>query len=248
MMYDPVLAFNQTKHHADHFVSLINDLLRDQFEKSNDPDNLVMVSFDTELYGHWWFEGVSWLKHVIRAMHSSQNVEIETSSGYLQKHPPKQAIELPESTWGQGGHYWVWRNQHTDWMWPIIHSAETRFRHITKELPSAAKGSLEEKVLDQALRELLLLQSSDWPFLVTTFQAKDYAIERFEGHVERFNKLCDMIVNAQLSEEGLAEIVDVDNPFPSIDYRWFQAKPLTTPTPEPMKAPDRLLSGSSKSM
>jgi 1,4-alpha-glucan branching enzyme len=249
MLYDPALAFNQTRHHADHFVSLVSDILREQFEKTQDSANLVMVSFDTELYGHWWFEGVTWLKHVIRGMHAaSERVDIETASGYLQKHPPKQAIELPESTWGQGGHYWVWRNQHTDWMWPIIHRAESRFRHLTQEHRDSEPSSLEEKVLNQALRELLLLQSSDWPFLVTTFQAKDYAVERFEAHVERFNTLCDMLVNHQLSEEALAKIVAIDNPFPGIDYRWFQSRSLTTPTPEPMLKPDRLVGASSKAM
>jgi 1,4-alpha-glucan branching enzyme len=241
MLYDPVLAFNQTKSHADHFVTLVNDILRDNYNKTQDSNNLIMVSFDTELYGHWWFEGVTWLKHVIRGMHLCETLEIETASGYLKKHPPKIAIELPECTWGQGGHYWVWNNNDTNWMWPIIHSAETRFRHITQAYPSVAKGSLEERVLNQALRELLLLQSSDWPFLVTTFQAKNYAIERFDAHVARFTKLCDMLADRCLSEAELAEITDIDNLFPSIDYRWYQAKQLGTPIPEPMKAPDRLV-------
>lgn len=224
MLYDPALAQNQTKMHADHFVSLVYDILKEQYTKTGEP-NLVMVSFDTELYGHWWFEGVTWLKHVIKMLHECEGVDVETSSEYLEHYPPQQAIELPESTWGQGGHYWVWHNQHTSWMWPVIHQCETRMRKLVQEHPNET-DPLKVDVLNQALRELLLLQSSDWPFLVTTFQAKDYAVERFEKHVEFFNQLCEMIETGKIDQEKLAASKDVDNPFSNIDYRWFESASL----------------------
>jgi 1,4-alpha-glucan branching enzyme len=220
MLYDPVLAFNQTKMHADHFVSLVYDLLKEHHGKT-DEHNLVMVSFDTELYGHWWFEGVSWLKHVIRMLHKCEGVDVETANEYLEHYPPQQAIELPESTWGQGGHYWVWHNQHTSWMWPVIHNAEVRMRQLVRQFPNETEP-LKLRFLNQALRELLLLQSSDWPFLVTTFQAKDYAVERFEKHVDNFNLLCSMLEANRLDEQELIAIEEVDNPFANIDYRWFE--------------------------
>ncbi len=220
MLYDPVLAFNQTKMHADHFVSLVYDLLKEQQGKTGEP-NLVMVSFDTELYGHWWFEGVEWLKHVIRMLHKCQGVDVETANEYLEHYTPQTAIELPESTWGQGGHYWVWHNQHTAWMWPVIHNAEIRMRQLLREFPNESEP-LKVRVLNQALRELLLLESSDWPFLVTTFQAKDYAVERFEKHVDNFNQLADMVESGNLDEASLSAMEEVDNPFPNIDYRWFE--------------------------
>jgi 1,4-alpha-glucan branching enzyme len=222
MLYDPALAFRQTQMHADHFVSLVYDLLKAQHDRTQDPDNLVMVSFDTELYGHWWFEGVAWLKNIIRLLHQCEGVSVETAGEYIAQHPPKQAIELPESTWGQGGHYWVWHNQHTAWMWPVIHKAEARMRRLAVQFQNETE-SLKVRILNQALRELLLLQSSDWPFLVTTFQAKDYAVERFNNHVDRFNALCDMLVNNQPNPEWLGTLEELDNPFPHLDYRWFEA-------------------------
>lgn len=220
MLYDPVLAFNQTKMHADHFVSLVYDVLKENQAKSGD-SNLVMVSFDTELYGHWWFEGVSWLKHVIRMLHKVEGVDMETAGEYLQAHPPQQAIELPESTWGQGGHYWVWHNQHTNWMWPLIHKAEVRMRQLCRKFPNET-DTLKVRTLNQALRELLLLQSSDWPFLVTTFQAKDYAVERFEQHTANFNQLAEMAETGKIDEARLAVLEEADNPFSNIDYHWFE--------------------------
>lgn len=220
MLYDPVLAFNQTKMQAEHFVSLVYDLLKEHAGKTGEP-NLVMVSFDTELYGHWWFEGVAWLKHVIRLLHKCQGVDVESANEYLEHNPPQTAIELPESTWGQGGHYWVWHNQHTAWMWPVIHNAEVRMRQLVRQYPNETEP-LKLRALNQTLRELLLLQSSDWPFLVTTFQAKDYAVERFEKHVDHFNQLADMLETGTINETALKAMEDVDNPFANIDYRWFE--------------------------
>ncbi|MBQ8476178.1 DUF1957 domain-containing protein, partial [bacterium] len=69
--------------------------------------------------------------------------------------------------------------------------------------------------------EELLLQSSDWPFLITTWQAKDYATDRFREHVARFEKIADMIENNSIDEEELRKIESIDNCFADIDYRVY---------------------------
>ncbi|HEY9745299.1 MAG TPA: 1,4-alpha-glucan branching protein domain-containing protein, partial [Oculatellaceae cyanobacterium] len=168
---------------------------------------------------------------VIRLLYRCEGLSVASAGDYLEKHPPKTAIELPESTWGQGGHYWVWHNQHTAWMWPIIHDAEVRMRKLVRQYPNET-SPLRVRCLNQALRELLLLQSSDWPFLVTTFQAKDYAVERFEKHVDNFNTLCTMLESDKLDEGRLQTLEDVDNPFANVDYRWFEVKSMPAASPE----------------
>ena len=77
-------------------------------------------------------------------------------------------------------------------------------------------------ILNQTARELLLLQSSDWPFLVTTLQAKEYAVERFQEHLDRFNQLASLAEAESWTaedEQFLAALRERDNPFPAIDYR-----------------------------
>ena len=86
-------------------------------------------------------------------------------------------------------------------------------------------------VLEQAARELLLLESSDWSFLVTTGQAKEYAIQRFTQHTERFNRLAESI-EAGRPDIGLAtHYWELDRVFPNVDYRWWVARPAP-PVPE----------------
>src|SRR5262249_33821239 len=150
----------------------------------------------------------------IRKLHNYTAVEMLTANEYLEKYPPKQAIELPESSWGQGGHWQVWLNSDTEWMWPIINEAERTMEKLAKQY-SSKNGPIRE-ALKQASRELLLLESSDWPFLVTTGQARQYAIERFNEHHERFKTLVDMIQSGQIEESTVQQLESIDNCFPDV--------------------------------
>ena len=217
--YDPARAAAQVQSHADHYVHLIEAELRD-FHEQTGKFGSITASYDTELFGHWWFEGVDWLKAVLRGLAARPAVELTTASRIVEEHPPRQVLSLPESSWGAGGGHFTWLNDDTEWMWPLIHAAERTMEELTTR--HADSSGLRREVLDQAARELLLLQSSDWPFLVTTLQAKEYAIERFQEHLARFDQLvalADKETIAAEDEAYLAELRQRDNPFPAIDYR-----------------------------
>ena len=221
MLYDPVLAMNQVNSNSDHYTTLLYELLSN-YKKANNKNGLIMVSFDTELYGHWWFEGVEFIKQVVRKLHNFlPEIERLTAAEYLDKHPPVDTIQIPESSWGQGGHFYVWLNHLTEWMWPIIHGCEKRIVDIVSNYEKIPEDKLLHIALNQLARENLLLQSSDWPFLITTWQAKDSATERFEEHVQRFEKIADMIEEGNINEAELVKIESVDNCFPTIDYRVY---------------------------
>ena len=108
-------------------------------------------------------------------------------------------------------------------MWPIIHACEKRICAIADKYSEIPEDKLLHRALNQLARENLLLQSSDWPFLITTWQAKDYATDRFREHVDRFEKIADMIENGNIDENALKEIESIDNCFPTIDYRVYQS-------------------------
>lgn len=221
MLYDPVLATSQIGLNSDHYTTLIYHLLND-YKLGTGKEGMVMVSFDTELFGHWWFEGIEFIKQVIRKMHTYQkDIERMTAGEYLMAHPPTEAIQIPESSWGAGGHFHVWQNHLTEWMWPIIHGCEKRMSAIASRYPDIPGNSLLHRALNQLVRENLLLQSSDWPFLITTWQAKDYATDRFREHVERFDFIADMIESNNINDYELSQIESIDNCFPVIDYRAY---------------------------
>jgi 1,4-alpha-glucan branching enzyme len=223
--YDPARAQERIGEHARHFVNLVNELLIHHAETTGE-FGMICSNYDTELFGHWWFEGVDWIKQVLRGLAETPAVELTTASGFLADHAPDRVMAVPESSWGSGGNHFTWLNHETEWMWPIIHGAERRMEELVAANPEAEGDQAE--VLNQAARELLLLQSSDWPFLVTTGQAKDYASRRFTDHVDRFNSLAELAErNSELTDVDRAlvtALVERDNPFPNVDYRWFAAR------------------------
>jgi len=221
MLYDPVLALNKINENSDHYTTMLYHQLND-YKLETGKEGLIMVSFDTELFGHWWFEGVEFIKQVIKKLNNYlPEVERATACEYLHAHPPKEAIQIPESSWGQGGHFYVWQNNLTEWMWPIIHSCEKRITEVCSKYEQIPSDKVLFRALNQLARENLLLQSSDWPFLVTTGQAKDYATDRFREHVERFEKIADMIDENSIDEEYLKSVEAIDNCFEVIDYRVY---------------------------
>ncbi|MGC8874909.1 MAG: glycoside hydrolase family 57 protein [Chloroflexia bacterium] len=223
-LYDPYLAFHRAQEHAAHFAEVVREHLLGYWTRSGRP-GIVVAAYDTELFGHWWFEGISWLKEVLLRLSRDDQVELMTAGEYLEQFPPEEAIVLPEGSWGKGGDHSTWMNPATEWMWPLIHEAEQRMEYLVGRFPDSDGERLE--VLKQAARELLLLESSDWPFLIDTGQAVAYATDRFQGHLARFNRLCVLAEKPSLDDADrayLQECQRLDNPFFNLDYRVFAAR------------------------
>lgn len=225
--YNPEWAKNRAPSHADHFVYLVEQELS-EYHQNTGKKGLIDCNYDTELFGHWWFEGVEWLKEVLRRLAFSETVELVTASQWLEENPPETTMAIPESSWGQQGTHYVWLNDENEWMWEPIHAAERRIEDLVVTFGDSSDPDVQF-VLAQITRELVLLQSSDWPFLVTTGQAIDYSIKRFNEHVERFNTLADGLVagrgtvSAELMEEA-RRLHALDNPFPDINPHDFVAR------------------------
>ncbi len=227
--YNPETALDRARDHANQFVWLVTSRLA-EYERSHAKPGIIVSAYDTELFGHWWFEGVAWLKEVLRQLSRSREVGLTTAGEYLEAYPPDEVLNLQESSWGAGGGHYTWLNPETEWMWPLIHAAERRMEKLVALHPTAEGEMLG--LLNQAARELLLLESSDWPFLVSTGQAKEYATGRFQQHLARFNRLAAVAERGIIEEPDgrfLAAVAEADNPFPAIDYRVFaerEGKPL----------------------
>ena len=216
--YHPEWASYKVDQHAEHFAHLVGDMLREYHEETGNY-GLIASNYDTELFGHWWFEGVQWLSKVLRHLVNNPDVELTTASNFVNDHPPTQALHIPEGSWGANGTHFTWNNGETSWMWKPIHDAEVRMEQLVAKHPNP--NADEKLVLSQIARELLLLQSSDWPFLVTTGQAREYAIQRFSQHMERFKKLADSLDADKPNVELAQEFFELDNVFVDIDYRVF---------------------------
>ena len=221
--YDPYKAGQRIEAHADHFVSLLEEQFRWYNVKSGGTPGIIASAYDTELFGHWWFEGVQFLKEVLTRLSKHERIDMVTASEWLEQRPPERVIDLPESSWGHAGTHVTWINPETSWMWDSVHAAESRMEELVERF-GGASGDLEA-ALNQAARELVLLQASDWEFLYTTGQARQYATDRFTEHVDRFNALASAVEQGSDQAAALArEYGERDNLFPDMDYRLFARK------------------------
>jgi 1,4-alpha-glucan branching enzyme len=226
-IYYPHEAADRVHQHASHFVSLVYDTLDESLHNAIPP--ILTAPFDAELFGHWWFEGPMWLEAVCHILHqdgpdqSAPRIATTTCSGYLERYPRAGVIAMPEGSWGAEGKHQVWLNPDTSWTWTHIYPAEI----FTREVCSSCKWTESElggRIAQQLCRELLLLESSDWQFLITTGAARDYAESRFLTHNDQFLELKsiweafdhDGKLNEHLSSR-LAAIEQRDNIFPDID-------------------------------
>jgi len=201
MLYWPDDIPGKLDENAGHYVNLIKDILRDHNSKFGN-NGLIVAPYDCELFGHWWFEGNWWLARVLRWLEDDSEVELTNTRNYVEKNPPNKVVQIIEGSWGQGSSHWVWLNQWTTWTWEKIYECEAK----SEEIIAKYKNSTDEnllKILKQMARELLLLESSDWQFLISTWSARDYAENRLALHYESFNRLYEMA-----SKYGAGEHVD----------------------------------------
>ena len=181
---------------------------------------LIVAPYDAELYGHWWFEGPDWINFLIRKTVCDQKtVRLITPLEYLQENPTNQIAAPSPSSWGYKGYSEVWLNGSNDWIYRHLHKAEERMIELARMFP-AADGVLC-RALNQAARELLLAQSSDWAFIMKTGSHVEYAVKRTKEHLLRFTTLYQAILENALDEKWLGDIEYSDNLFPDLDYRVY---------------------------
>jgi 1,4-alpha-glucan branching enzyme len=219
--YVPEWAREKTAEHAGNF--LFNrqrqvEYLFDIIQKKP----IIVSPYDAELYGHWWFEGPQWLDFLIRKTACDQDiVKMITPSEYLEENRRNQVIVPSMSSWGWKGYSEMWLQGSNDWIYRHLHGAADRMTELAKSHPEGTNG-LVKRALNQALRELLLAQSSDWAFILGTGTHTSYALRRTKDHLIRFNRIYDEIKSNSIDEEWLSDIEYKDNLFPEIDYRVHQ--------------------------
>jgi 1,4-alpha-glucan branching enzyme len=217
--YDPAAAARRAVEHAANFVWNRREQVRWLAQHMDRPP-IIVSPYDAELYGHWWFEGPNFLEAVCRRVAETDDLALETPAEYLEAQPVNAVSAVSPSSWGDGGYASVWLDGTNDWIVRHQHRAEVRMGELARAHQGGA-SDLVHRALNQAARELLLLQSSDWAFILKTRTAVGYASSRVKAHVARFRRLDREISSGTIDAAWLADLERRDNLFPGLDYRIY---------------------------
>ncbi|BBH20117.1 hypothetical protein Back11_14620 [Paenibacillus baekrokdamisoli] len=223
--YYPEWAREKADRHAGNFMFNREkqvEHLKDQMDRKP----IIVASYDAELFGHWWYEGPMWMEYLCRKIHyDQQTFKMITPFEYLQEYPESQQCELSFSSWGRGGYGDVWLGQNNEWIYRHLHQMEEQMIELADSFEEAA--GLRLRALNQAARELLLAQSSDWAFIMDTKTMVDYAVKRTNNHIGRFQRIYRDLKRDAVDERWLREVEARDAIFPDLDYLTYRSKPST---------------------
>ena len=171
--YDPEAARRRVREHATHFAGVLSTAALTQ-------DGTVIVApFDTELFGHWWFEGVDFVADLFRALQGAP-ARPAPAGAVVAEQERRPVVRLAEGSWGNHGDFSMWLSPETAWTWHRLWPLEHTFWRLA---PAALAGGEDRRaVLAQAARSMLLAQASDWQFIISTGAAGDYAGHRLLLH------------------------------------------------------------------
>jgi 1,4-alpha-glucan branching enzyme len=221
--YDPNVARARAWRHAADWAAL---LVRVAGAAGRDGGEVIVAPFDTELFGHWWFEGVDFLGDLYRRLGRQTLVRPVTATAHLDTtgDAGRARIQLAEGSWGANGDFSKWLNPDTLWTWRRLWALEDRFWTLARRALATSAPALRP-VWAQAARELLLAQSSDWQFIISTGAATDYAERRFREHCDGLEALLgalegggdDALPRARARAEALGLVNGLfPDPLPSV--------------------------------
>lgn len=221
--YDPERADRTVDTHVVDFVDLVRSRLHTESERIGRPAH-VIAAFDTELFGHWWYEGPTWLQRVLRALPTA-GVRVGTLSDAITGGFVGGAVELPPSSWGSGKDWQVWNGDKVaDLVQLNSEVVDAALTTVDKALAQAMSldGPIpRDRVADQLLRETLLTVSSDWPFMVSKDSAADYARYRAHLHAHATREIAGALASGR--RDAARQLADgwnhADGLFGALDAR-----------------------------
>ncbi len=220
--YVPANAVEKAAIHAGNFM-FNRELQVKWLNRLMDRPPIIVAPYDAELFGHWWFEGPIWLEFLFKKIHFDQKIlQPVTPSDYLNLHGYNQVATPCASSWGHKGYNEMWLTRSNDWIYRHLHMAADRMVWLAEEFYHS--GGLLARALKQAARELMLAQSSDWAFIMSTGTMTEYAVRRTKTHLDNFIRLYHEISENRIDEGWLNYLESNNNIFPDIDFRAYAGR------------------------
>ncbi len=206
-------ATEQAEQDALHFVGVLA-ARSVELRTENGLDPLFVLPFDAELFGHWWNEGPHWLDHFLRSVDSHPELAMKLPSDHLSGADDYQEASPSLSSWGDGGYGLTWSDSGAEGAsLALVLSKTGRFCAM------ASRGGMkadtpEGRAMRQGMRELLLLQSSDWSFLSHKDTAAEYSRQRLDEHAGNLSSIMRMLESGSVDDKAIEKMKERAPLFP----------------------------------
>lgn len=185
-------------------------------------DHLSTLTFDVELFGHRWYEGMMFLEKLLRGLSSDPTkYSLVVPSEEIDQNGRMENLRVNECSWGPSGGADIWLDSSNAWIYRHTTKAIERMVELTERFPD--QGSLKERFLNQASRELLLSMASDWPCIMHDNTSTSYAEKRLKNHLGSFNVVHSSMCRNTVNTEWLINAEKRNAIFPDVDFRLFES-------------------------
>ncbi|HSQ42639.1 MAG TPA: 1,4-alpha-glucan branching protein domain-containing protein, partial [Fibrobacteraceae bacterium] len=208
-LYRPYLAQQLAREHARQFV-LNREAQTAEIAPHMQDNPAILAPYDAELFGHWWFEGPEFLEAVLERTAWSRSLRLSTVGDAMRNRLVDQVRQPAFSSWGEGGYGSVWINPEVDWIYPLFFEILAQFREAFR---SYRTGGFQGRVLAQMAREIALIQSSDWAFMIHNKSSEAYARARVQEHYDNFQQLHKLLLGSRTQSRVLNVLEERNNIF-----------------------------------
>ena len=182
-------------------------------------DPVYNLTFDAELFGHRWYEGISFLEGLLEKAALDDSFQLTTPSAVISENGDCDKLRINESSWSPSGGADTWLDRTNAWVYRHTLKAIERMQELTHRFPE--QGSLKGRFLNQASREVLLSMASDWPCIMHDNTSVAYAKKRLKNHLGSFNVVYSSMCKNTVNTEWLINAERRNAIFPDIDYNLF---------------------------
>jgi 1,4-alpha-glucan branching enzyme len=185
---------------------------------------LCLYAGNADNFGRFWYEGPQFLENLFRMAAGYRDLKFLNPSEYIYKQNLSSfQVVTPEfSSWGFNGYAETWLDASNDWIYRHLARAMERMTELAERFPDDT--GLKERALNQAAREILLAQSSDWASLLSRQDSTEYARSQAENALRNFTTIYEALGSNYISTEWLTKLERCHNIFPNINYRVFRRK------------------------
>jgi 1,4-alpha-glucan branching enzyme len=222
-IYNPQAASKRVIEHAKTFLENTTARLEDASKYMNEAP-ISISAHNAANFGSYWYEGPQFIEALFKAAAQYNDLKFICPSEYIYRQDISsfQVVSPEFSSSGVNGYAETWLDVSNDWIYRHLSRAMERMTELAERFPDDT--GLKERALNQAAREILLAQSSDWPTLLHRQESKEYAHKKAENALRNFTTIYEALGSNYISTEWLTTLERKHNIFPNINYRVFRRK------------------------